>query len=114
MGEVKKDINNVAMEVILHAGNGREKIDEAFAEMAKPDLERAETLLKEAETEIVQAHIAQTGMIQDQVSGEDVEYSLLFIHAQDTLMTINTELRMAQKFMPVVKMLIERTDEEKK
>ncbi len=103
-----KDINNVAMEVILHAGNGREKIDEAFAHIAQAEIDQAEALLKEAETEIVQAHVAQTTMIQSQVSGEDVEYSLLFIHAQDTLMTINTELRMAQKLVPVVKMLLSR------
>ena len=42
-----------------------------------------------------------------QVSGEETEYSLLFIHAQDTIMTINTELRMAQKMMPVFKALYE-------
>ena len=39
------------------------------------------------------------------MSGEAVEYSLLFIHAQDTVMTINTELRMAQKMLPIFKVL---------
>ena len=38
----------------------------------------------------------RTEVIQSQVGGENMEYSLLFIHAQDTLMTINTELRMAK------------------
>ena len=45
--------------------------------------------------------MAQTEVIQGQVSGEDVEYSLLFIHAQDTIMTINSELRIISKLLPL-------------
>lgn len=108
MEETHKDINCVAMEVIMNAGDGREKVDEALAEMAKGDFDRAEALLAEAETMINKAHNAQTSVIQGQVSGEDVEYSLLFVHAQDTIMTITTELRMAKKMMPIFKMLLEK------
>ena len=43
--------------------------------------------------------------IQRQAGGEEVEYSLLFVHAQDTLMTISAELHMAKKMMPVVRAL---------
>ena len=99
------DINSVAMQVILHAGDGRSKVDEALEAMAKTDFELAEKLLDEAEKEIVKAHIAQTEAIQAQVSGENIDYSLLFTHAQDTVMTINTELRMARKMMPIFRML---------
>lgn len=99
------DINSVAMQVILHAGDGRAKVDEALEAMAKTDFELAEKLLDEAEKEIVKAHIAQTEAIQAQVSGENIDYSLLFTHAQDTVMTINTELRMARKMMPIFRML---------
>lgn len=105
--ENKTDINVVAMEVILNAGNGRENIDQSLEEMALFHFEKAEELLKKAEDDIVKAHIAQTKVIQGQVSGEETEYSLLFIHAQDTIMTINTELRMAQKMMPIFKALYE-------
>ena len=37
--------------------------------------------------------------------GEEVEYSLLFTHAQDTLMTISAELHMVKKMMPIVRAL---------
>ena len=90
MSEAKKDINMIAMEVIMNAGDGREKVDEALAAIAGEDLERAE-------------------VVQSQVSGEDMEYSLLFVHAQDTVMTITSELRMAQRLLPIVKMLLEKT-----
>lgn len=105
------NINMVAMEVILNAGNGREFVDQALEKMASFQFQEANDLLKQAEEEIVKAHIAQTKIIQGQVSGEETEYSLLFIHAQDTIMTINTELRMAQKMMPIFKALYKKTDE---
>ncbi len=104
------DINSVAMQVILHAGDGRSKVDEALDAMAKADFDLAEKLLEEAEKEIVRAHVAQTEAIQAQVSGENIEYSLLFTHAQDTVMTINTELRMARKMMPIFRMLNEKAE----
>lgn len=110
MASENRDINSVAMEVIMNAGDGREKIDLALEEMAKGSFDKAESLLEEAEKNIVKAHNAQTEVIQTQVSGEDVEYSLLFVHAQDTIMTITTELRMAQKMMPIFKMLLEKAE----
>lgn len=106
--ENKIDINKAAMEVILNAGNGREKVDQALEEMAKFNFEQAKVLLDEAEGMVLKAHVAQTKVIQSQVSGEDTEYSLLFIHAQDTIMTINTELRMAQKMMPIFQALMNK------
>ena len=108
MNEAKKDINMIAMEVIMNAGDGRDKVDEAMALMAEGKLDQAESLLQEAEKLIAKAHNAQTEVVQSQVSGEDTEYSLLFVHAQDTVMTITTELRMAQKLLPIVKMLLNK------
>jgi PTS system cellobiose-specific IIA component len=112
MSTEKKGINEVAMEVIMNAGDGRDKIDDALAAMAAGDLNQAENLLEEAEKNIVKAHNAQTEVIQSQVSGEDTEYSLLFIHAQDTVMTITTELRMTKKILPIIKMILFKKEEE--
>ena len=107
----KKDINCIAMEVIMNAGDGRDKVDQALDEIAGGDFARAEALLGEAETFIVKAHNAQTDVIQSQVSGETMEYSLLFIHAQDTIMTITTELRMAKKMLLIFKKLMDKKEE---
>ena len=43
MSEEKRDINVIAMEVIMNAGDGRDKIDEALAAVAgivKAELEK--------------------------------------------------------------------------
>lgn len=103
----KLDINSVAMEVILNAGDGRQLIDEALDAATSMDFLKAKELLEAAEEKVLNAHRAQTKVIQEQVSGEDVEYSLLFVHAQDTIMTVNSELRMAKKMMQMCKMIEE-------
>ena len=105
MAEEKIDVAAVAMSVIINASDGRVCIDKAMDSLAELDFEAAESSLQEADEKILEAHKAQTEMIQRQAGGEDVEYSLLFVHAQDTLMTISAELHMAKKMMPVVRAL---------
>lgn len=98
---MEQDINMVAMKVIMSACTGRDKVDEALASMADSNFAKAKALLEEADEHLLKAHVAQTQMIQSQAAGEDTEYSLLFIHAQDTLMTSNSEMRIAKNMLPV-------------
>ena len=81
------DISAVAMEVILNTGDGRTCIDQALDSLAEFDFDAAEEHLAQADAKILTAHKVQTATIQAQAAGEEVEYSLLFTHAQDTLMT---------------------------
>lgn len=99
------ELSRIAMEVILNAGDGRQCIDQALECLASLDFAGADQRLVEAEEKILKAHQAQTETIQRQAAGEDIAYSLLFTHAQDTLMTISTELHMTQKMMPIVRAL---------
>ena len=105
MSEETIDLNRVAMEVILNAGDGRNCVETALDCMASFDFEGAEQQLAEADEKILTAHRAQTDTIQRQAAGEDVEYSLLFTHAQDTLMTISSEFRIAKKLLPILRAL---------
>ena len=99
------DIPTVAMGVILNAGDARVYIDKAMDALAELDIEAAEGYLAQADEKILAAHRSQTDAIQREAAGESMEFSVLFVHAQDTLMTIAAELHMAKKMLPVVKAL---------
>lgn len=101
--EDKIDIPTVAMGVIINAGDGRQCIDRAMECLAELDFDGAEEQLKLADEKILAAHKAQTEMIQREAGGEKMDFSILFVHAQDTLMTIAAELHMAKKMLPVVR-----------
>lgn len=105
MAEETFDIPTIAMGVILNAGDARVFIDKAMDALAELDLEAAEGYLAEADTKILAAHRSQTEAIQLEASGETMEFSVLFVHAQDTLMTIAAELHMAKKMLPIVRAL---------
>lgn len=86
----------VAMQIILHAGSGRNKAQEAIKYAKELDFEKANGALKEAKDNIVLAHRSQTAVIQNEAAGKAYEPCLLFTHAQDHLMTIQSEVNMAR------------------
>jgi PTS system cellobiose-specific IIA component len=101
-------VMTIAMEIIMHAGDGRLRVSEALNAVSKNDYVGAAEKLKEAQKEITQAHRLQTDMIQDEAKGEGPGYSLLFTHAQDTLMTINSEFTLAKQLVKVFESFEER------
>ena len=105
----ENELISVAMQIILHAGDARVRVTDALQEAKKFDFDKADALLEEAEKAFVLAHKAQTEIIQNEASGEHYEFSLLFAHAQDTLMTIHSELRMGKEMVDILKLIEKRT-----
>lgn len=102
----KDDLNMAAMKIILHAGDCRTMLNEAIT-MTENDGKEEEIAakLKEAKDEITKAHRLQTEMIQGTIEDDDLETTLLFSHAQDTLMTIYSELNMANAMLRLYRKL---------
>lgn len=100
---------NSAMQIILHAGDARLACMQALDAIAVADLEKAKEKLKEAQVKITEAHRIQTDVIQEEMriamdeecEDKPSEYSLLFAHAQDTLMTIYSEINIAKHLMKI-------------
>jgi|SRR5690625_4757345 len=105
---MSEELIQVSMNIILHAGNAREQIMEVFERISENDFKQAKTILEEANENIKTAHRAQTDIIQGEARGNKQESSLLFAHAQDTLMTIKSEWNIANKLIKVFKGYDER------
>ena len=100
---MSEELVNTAMNIILHAGNARTHCMAALDAIAEDDYAKAETAMVEANTEIVEAHKLQTNAIQGEIRGETSESSLLMTHAQDTLMTVYSEINITKKMIKVFK-----------
>ncbi len=81
----------VIFAIILHAGNARAEAYDALAAAKTGDFAKAAEHLKRAEEEVGVAHRAQADTIQREAAGEKQDISLLFVHAQDHLMTAIAE-----------------------
>lgn len=101
----KNELIDVAMKIIIHAGDARNQIVEALKYAKQFDFAAAETTMKEAEQNLILAHKSQTSVIQEEASGHSFDISLLFVHAQDTMMTINSEMRLAKEMIDILKLV---------
>lgn len=90
-----------AMEIILHAGDARLHVKQALDHIANQAFEEAKASMSKAQDEIRIAHRVQTDAIQGEAQGHVSEYSLLFAHAQDTLMTIYSEINIAKQMISI-------------
>ncbi len=92
----------VAMQIVIAAGDARNATGKALDCVGQLDFAGAKEYMKEAHSHISEAHNAQTEMIQAEISGEEkIQPSMLFSHAQDTLMTVMSEIHMTDKMIAV-------------
>ena len=86
----QEELQVVAFEIILHSGTARTVVHEAFADMRQGAYQSAAEKLEAANAELVEAHHAQTKLLQDYASGEEIKIEIIMVHAQDHLMTTMT------------------------
>ena len=99
---------NASMQILIHSGDARKETYRALEAMEAGDLVRARARLDAADDHIRQAHAEHTGIIQLEAGGRALPYAALFSHAQDTLMTTYSELRLVRRLLPVFRTLDER------
>lgn len=104
--EEENELIPVAMQIILHAGNGRTKAQEAIKHAKVKEFEAARVCLKEAKDNIVLAHKSQTAVIQKEAAGMSYAPCLLFTHAQDHLMTISSEVSMTRDLIDLFELAL--------
>jgi PTS system cellobiose-specific IIA component len=90
---------NVAMQMILHAGDARININDAISAGSTYDFKKADDLMRQAQDNLNLSHKAQTEVIQNEMAGENYEPCILFTHAQDTLMTISSEMMFGKQMI---------------
>lgn len=106
----EKTVEN-AMQIIMHAGDARNCCQAALSAIAAGDMAAAGEHLQEADAKIAEAHHIQTDCIQGAIAGEEFAYNVLFAHAQDTLMTIYSEIMIAKQMCSIFAAYDERLKE---
>lgn len=93
-----EDLENKIFEIITHSGVARSTFYDALKSAREGDIEKARSLMKEGDQELVQAHNVQTELITADMSGE-TKISLLLIHAQDQFMTTMSEQTLIEQMI---------------
>jgi PTS system cellobiose-specific IIA component len=96
-------MNSIAMEIIMLAGDARLCVSKGFKCLMEGGFDGIDKNLEEAKKKLAEAHGLQTGIVQSEGEGIKHEHTLLFIHAQDTLMTVFSEMNILRQMKPVLK-----------
>lgn len=83
----REEITLLGFEIVSYAGEARSKLLDALKAAQNGDFEKAEELVESANSSIVEAHHAQTSLLQKEAAGEDQAFSVTLMHGQDHLMT---------------------------
>ncbi|MFA9378309.1 MAG: PTS lactose/cellobiose transporter subunit IIA [Lachnotalea sp.] len=102
-----EEMNTQAMEIIVNAGNGRTLLNKALEALYEGDEDVYNSYMEAAKKEMVAAHVAQTNVLQSTITDEEIKPNILFTHAQDTLMTIMSEMNIAKHLAKIVRMIKE-------
>ena len=97
------EIETIMMELVVNGGNARSCAMQAIAAAREGKLELCDELMKEADESIEKAHEFQTGILQEEASGEHLLMSLIMVHAQDHLMNAMTVRDLAKEFVKLYK-----------
>lgn len=98
-----ENLEQIIFEIIVHGGNARAKSYDALRAAQQYDFKIAEEYMIEADEEIAQAHKIQTEIIQKEAAGDKVEITVLFVHAQDHLMTAIAEKGLIENMIDLYK-----------
>lgn len=97
------ELQVAAFGIILSSGNARTIVHEAFAAMREGNYDKAKELLEQSNEELLEAHHAQTKLLQEYASGTEIKIEIIMVHAQDHLMTSMTLREVALEMLELYK-----------
>ncbi len=84
-----EQMQSQAFQMIAIVGTAKSMYIEALQIAKKGEFEQAEEMMKEADTIYSEAHTLHFDLVQKEAAGEELPFSLLFMHAEDQM--LNTE-----------------------
>ena len=99
----REEAQMVAFQLISCAGDAFSSFFKAVEKARNGEFDEADELIKKGESELTNAHNAQTELLSKEAQGKDIEYSIMLVHAQDHLMTTIMYERVAKEFITLYK-----------
>lgn len=83
----KEEVQSIAFQLISAAGEAYDCFYKALKAAKEQEYSKAEQFITEGDEKLANAHRVQTDFLVAEARGEDIDYSVVMMHAQDSLMT---------------------------
>lgn len=100
-----EELELAIMNIIINAGDCKNHAYMALNNVNEGNYEGAEKEMQLANDALAKAHEGQTMFLHKEANGEKVDISVLFVHAQDHLMTAITEKNLIEQIMELRKII---------
>lgn len=101
--EQEKFMEENVFPIISLAGESKSLAYEALRLAKENKFDDAEEKMKEADSLLLKSHEFQTNLISREADGEKIEITMLFVHAQDHLMTAMSEKNLIKEMIDILK-----------
>ncbi|MGG0716088.1 PTS lactose/cellobiose transporter subunit IIA [Robertmurraya massiliosenegalensis] len=100
---VDESLEMIAFQMISNVGSAKSIVMEALYAAKEGDFELAEEKIAESQKYFVEGHKIHATLIQREAAGNKVEFSLLFMHAEDQLMSAETITELVKEMIEMYK-----------
>ena len=104
----KEEMQMIAFQIITYAGDAFADFYNSVDEAMEGHYEEAEALIQKGNTTLNEAHKSQMDLLTAEASGEEMEYSIMMVHAQDHLMNAINYERLAKQMIRFVQKMEEK------
>ena len=101
--EQEKFMEENVFPIISLAGESKSLAYEALRLAKENKFDEAEEKMKEADALLLKSQEFQTNLISREADGEKIEITMLFVHAQDHLMTAMSEKNLIKEMIDILK-----------
>ena len=98
-------MEQICFQIISYTGEAKSDYIEAMGAAREYDFEKAERLMKEGMAVFVEGHKVHGQLIQKEAAGDNVQLSLLLMHAEDQLLGAETLQVVADELIAVYRQL---------
>jgi len=100
-----EELEMAVMNIIINSGDCKNHAYMALNNVNDGKYEEADKELQLSNDAIAKAHDSQTMFLHKEANGEKIEMSVLFVHAQDHLMTAITEKNLIEQIIELRKIV---------
>lgn len=102
------ELEQTSFSIIAAVGAARSNYIQAIHEAKAGNFDRADELIAEGEQLFVVGHDAHFSLIQKEAAGEQSEFALILMHAEDQLMSAESFGILAKEFVDVYRSIAEK------
>ncbi len=93
----------ICFQIISNAGDAKSSLFEAIELAKASQYEEAYKKVEDADKKLLKAHEVHMDLIQKDMGGEKVEFSLILMHAEDQMMQTELLKKLTEEFIDIYK-----------